>query len=86
MQRVLQEKMSKGFSKYFIKKKVFCRVCAAKDFFRWSNAIFSLFSIFLIKIVSHLIVSNLFLSSVYIFFIEALIISLGISKEIILSL
>lgn len=33
MQCVLQEKMSKGFSKYFIKKKVFCRVCAVKDVF-----------------------------------------------------
>ena len=33
MQCVLQEKMSKGFSKYFIKKNVFCRVYAAKDVF-----------------------------------------------------
>lgn len=33
MQCVLQEKMSKGFSKYFIKKNVFRRACAAKDVF-----------------------------------------------------
>lgn len=33
MQRVLQEKMSKGFSKYFIKKNAFRRACAAKDVF-----------------------------------------------------
>lgn len=33
MQCVLQEKMSKGFSKYFIKKNTFRRACAAKDVF-----------------------------------------------------
>ena len=33
MKCVLQEKMSKGFSQYFIKKNAFRRACAAKDVF-----------------------------------------------------